>query len=142
MARPACWSVPFDQNLRFVGRSTLLADLEGRLAHTGRFTKAALVGLGGIGKTQIALELAYRTRDRAPKTSVFWVPALSRDTVRKAFVDIGRRLNVPGLEEPTADVFGLVQQRLNDDAAGQWLLVIDNADDLEMWFEPLANSGD
>jgi hypothetical protein len=85
-ARPACWSVPFDRNSRFVGHSTLLAQLDEMLAHTGRFKKAAIVGLGGIGKTQIALELAYRTKDKSPRTSVFWVAALSIDTVRKAYV--------------------------------------------------------
>jgi cell shape-determining protein MreD len=81
----ACWSVLFDRNLRFIGRSTLLAELEGRLAHTARFMKAALVGLGMISKTQTALELAFQTRDQSPMMSVFWVPVLSRDTVRKAF---------------------------------------------------------
>jgi tetratricopeptide (TPR) repeat protein len=117
-----------------------LAELEGRLAPTGRFTKAAVVGLGGIGKTQIALEVAYRMKDKSPRCSVFWVPALSLDTVRKAFVEIGRQLHVPGLEEPTTDVFGVVQQRLSHDSAGRWLLIVDNADDAEMWFEPLGGS--
>jgi tetratricopeptide (TPR) repeat protein len=138
-AKPSCWLVPFNRNPRFVGRNTLLSELAERLGHTGRFKKAAVVGLGGIGKTQIALALAYRTKDKSPNTSVFWVASLSLDSVRKAYVDIGRQLNVPGLEEPTADVFGLVQQRLSHESAGQWLLIVDNADDLDMWFEPLTN---
>ncbi len=137
--KPACWFVPFERNPRFVGRSALLAELEARLAHTGRSKKAAVVGLGGIGKTQIALELAYRTKDKSPSSHVFWVPAVTHDTVRKAFGDIGRQLNVPGLEEPSADVFSLVQQRLSHESAGQWLLIVDNADDAKMWFDPIAN---
>jgi hypothetical protein len=140
VSRLAGWSVPFERNPRFVGRSTLLAELDGCLAPTGCFTKAAVVGLGGIGKMQIALEVAYRMKDKWPRCSVFWVPALSLDTVRKAFVEIGRQLHVPGLEKPTTDVFGVVQQRLSHDSARRWLLIIDNADDAKMWFEPLGGS--
>jgi hypothetical protein len=112
----------------------LLAQLEEKLAPTGRAKKVALIGLGGIGKTQIALELAYRTRAKFAGCSIFWVPALSRESVRKAYVDIGRRLNVAGLDEPKADALGLVQQRLNSESVRQWLLILDNADDDEMWF--------
>ncbi len=137
-SRSPGWSIPFERYLRFVGRSTLLAELEGRLAHTGRFTKAAVVGLGGIGKTQMALEVAYRTKDQSPSYSVFWVPALSLDTVRKAFTDIGRQLHSPGLEEPTTDVFGIVQQRVRHESAGRWLPMVDDADDAKMWFEPFS----
>jgi hypothetical protein len=75
---PACWSVSFDRNPRFVRRSALLAELEAKLAPTGRFRKAAVAGLG---KTQIALEMAYRTWDLFADSSVIWVPALSRETV-------------------------------------------------------------
>jgi tetratricopeptide (TPR) repeat protein len=133
-APKGCWSVPFGQNPRFVGRSTLLAELETKLAPTGHAKKVALIGLGGIGKTQIALELAYRTRAKFASCSVFWVPALSRESVRKAYVDIGEKLSVAGLDEPKADVFGLVRQHLSSESAGQWLLILDNADDDEMWF--------
>ncbi len=107
----------------------------------GHLKKVAIIGLGGIGKTQIALELAHRTWDKYRGSSVFWVPALSREAVRKAFVDIGRQLNVPGLAEPEAEVFGIVQQRLSCTSTGQWLLIIDNADDAEMWFARAAADG-
>ncbi len=98
------------------------------------------MGLGGMGKTQTALELAYRTREKRPGCSVFWVPALSLETVRKAFTDIGLQLKVPGLQEPDADVLGLVQQHLCKDDAAPWLLILDNVDDTRWWFEPLASS--
>jgi hypothetical protein len=139
-AAPVCWSVPFDRNPRFVGRSTLLAELEAKLAPAGPFKKMAVVGLGGVGKTQIALELAYRTRDKFPRRSIFWVPALSVDSIRKAFLDIARQLDVPGLEEPEADLLGLVQQHLSGKSTGQWLLIVDNADDADVLSESCASN--
>jgi tetratricopeptide (TPR) repeat protein len=118
----------------------LLAELEEKLAPTGRFKKAAVFGLGGIGKTQIALELAYWTRDKFPGRSVFWAPAFSREEVRKAFIDIGRHPNVPGADSPQADVSSPIQQRLGQESAGPWLLILDNADDVEVWCQPRAGS--
>jgi hypothetical protein len=77
----------------------------------------------------------------SPSCSVFWVAAISLDTVQKAFTDLGWQLNLPDLEGPMADVFSAVQQRLSHKSARQWVLIVDNADDAEMWFEPLANDG-
>ncbi len=136
VASKTCWSVPFRRNPRFVGRSTLLAELEVKLAPT-RSVRVAICGLGGIGKTQIALELAYRTR----ASSVFWVPAQSSETVRKAYVDIGRQLNVTGIDGPKADVLRRVPQHLSRKSAGQWLLIYDGADDDELWFKRPGGGG-
>ncbi len=129
-----CWNVPFLRNQHFVGCANLLEELEASLFDTGDFAKAAVIGLGGIGKTQIALELAYRTRQRWSDCSVFWVPAVSLDTVCKAYLEIGKQLEVSGLEEEKADILGLVRQRLSLEGSGRWLFIHDNADDVDMWF--------
>ncbi len=58
---PAIWNVPYPQNALFTGREDLLTQLEATL-HTGQPTALsqpqAISGLGGIGKTQLALEYA------------------------------------------------------------------------------------
>ena len=59
-----CFTVPFERNPRFIGRESLLVDLEAKLFVGEQTTETALVRLSGIGKTQVALELAYRTRAR------------------------------------------------------------------------------
>jgi len=104
----------------------------------GYCPRIAIFGLGGVGKTQIALELAYRTRDKYPACSVFWVPATTVENVQKAYFDIGQQLQIPGLEDPKEDAKRIVQHYLNQEGAGQWLLIVDNADDIDMW---IKNSG-
>ena len=68
--------------------------------------------------------------------------ATNVENVQQAYLEIGRQLQVPGLEEDKADVKKLVQDRLSQEGAGQWLLILDNADDVDMWFEKTDGSSD
>ena len=86
-----------------------------------------------MGKTQIALELAYRTRKKYGDCSLLWVPATNVESFQQAYLNIGQQLGIPGLEEEQADVKKLVQQYLSQKKAGQWLLIFDNADDVNIW---------
>ena len=99
----------------------------------GRTQKTAVFGLGGVGKTQIALELAHRTREKYRDCSLLWVPATNVESFQQAYLNIGQQLGIPGLEEERADVKKLVQQYLSQNKAGQWLLIFDNADDVDVW---------
>jgi len=131
-----CFTVPFDRNLRFTGRESILADIEGRLFREEQTTKTAIVGLGGIGKTQLALELAYRTRAKYKNCSVFWIPATDMDSLHQAYRDVAQQLRIPGWDEEKADIKKLVQAHLSQADSRPWLLVFDNADDLGMWISP------
>ncbi|KAK7959729.1 TPR-like protein [Apiospora aurea] len=92
------------------------------------FSKNENFGLGGIGKTQVAIEAAYRVRKAHPDCSVFWVPAVDMTMFENAYREIGQALGVKGMEDDKADVKALVKAALGRDEAGQWLLIIDNAD--------------
>ena len=131
-----CFTVPFDRNPRFTGRESILADIEGRLFRGEQTTKTAIVGLGGIGKTQLALELAYRTRSKYRNCSVFWIPATDMDSLHQAYRDVAQQLRVPGWDEEKADVKKLVQAHLSQADSRPWLLIFDNADDVGMWVIP------
>jgi len=68
------WRVPFPRNEQFVGRSEDLAALHAALQQGAAvgIRPAGLTGLGGIGKTQLAVEYCYRFRDVYPG-GVFWL---------------------------------------------------------------------
>jgi superfamily II DNA or RNA helicase len=72
-SQKACWIVPLEQNMRFLGRQDDVLKLEKMISSRDQTRKVAISGLGGVGKTQIALELAYRTRKNNPECSVFWI---------------------------------------------------------------------
>jgi len=77
-------------------------------------------------------ELAYRTRDNRPNCSVFWVPATSVENIQQAYLEIARQLQIQ-VGEKMEDVVKLVQDALSQESTGQWLLILDNADDIDLW---------
>ncbi|KAK3983779.1 P-loop containing nucleoside triphosphate hydrolase protein [Cladorrhinum sp. PSN332] len=95
--------------------------------------KVAIVGLGGVGKTQVALQLAYWTKKHRPEFSVFWVPVLSKATFEQAFTAMARKLSIKSGDKDE-DLKESVRRYLSSEAAGPWLLVVDNADDGNILF--------
>jgi tetratricopeptide (TPR) repeat protein len=137
------WNVPFARNAYFTGRGQLLARLHEQLFSGQRAAltqSAALSGLGGIGKTQTAIEYAYRYRQEY--RAVLWVRADSRDTLLADYVAIARLLSLPGHEaEVQLAVVSAVKRWLQEQQG--WLLILDNADDLSRLpdFLPPLGSG-
>ncbi|RYP58955.1 hypothetical protein DL770_010316 [Monosporascus sp. CRB-9-2] len=98
--------------------------------------------LGGVGKTQLALELVYRIRAEHKNCLVIWIPATSKESLEQAYLNTAGQLNISGCKDDKADVKRLVRDYLSSDGAGQWLLVFDNADDVGMWVsKPTPESG-
>ncbi|KAK0367405.1 phosphorylase superfamily protein, partial [Colletotrichum limetticola] len=113
--------VPFGRNESFVERDSILTRLLGRIppsANRDACQRTAIVGLGGIGKTQVAVEAAYRVRDVQPDCSVFWVPAVNTVMFENAYREIGQALNIIGIEDGQADIKSLVKAALERDDAG------------------------
>ncbi|KAF4167438.1 hypothetical protein CNMCM6936_005054 [Aspergillus lentulus] len=127
-------NIPFPRNQGFVGRDEQLDKLEEMLFSPSRQHKVAITGLGGVGKTQVALEIAYRMQETRPECSIFWIPATNLEALEQACLKIAEQLALPGLEEERADARKLLKDYLCDGNAGQWLLIFDNADDISMWF--------
>ncbi|KAG9242077.1 P-loop containing nucleoside triphosphate hydrolase protein [Calycina marina] len=125
--------VPYDRNPYFTGREPQLATLEDKLSEQGQTTKLAITGLGGVGKTQLLLELVYRTRDKHANCSIIWIPATNMESLEQAYLDVAQELAIAGWEDDKANVKKLVQDYLGKESAGDWLLVFDNADDIGMW---------
>jgi hypothetical protein len=72
--------IPFSRNNRFIGYESQITELEDKLFASKQTTKIAITGPGGTGKSQLALELAYRTRQRYKNCSIFWISAGDMDS--------------------------------------------------------------
>jgi tetratricopeptide (TPR) repeat protein len=85
-------------------------------------------------KSQLALQYAHSIRDASPQTFVFWVHASTQARFEEAYRDIADRLQLPGRHDPKTDLLRLVHDWLRDETNGQWLMVIDNVDNVETFF--------
>ena len=122
--------MPFERNSNFVGRRFQLDQLTLKIRAEGCSQRIAIAGLGGVGKTQIALEIAYRIKE---DFTVFWVPATDSAAFEQEYLKIGQSLEIPGINEKEADVKQLVRDELSRDTSGRWLMVVDNADDIKLF---------
>jgi serine/threonine protein kinase/tetratricopeptide (TPR) repeat protein len=153
---PAQFYLPYHRNPYFTGRETILERLYAtlheppRLEHPGSPGRtpavAALSGMGGIGKTQLAVEYAYRFRHTY--AAILWARAETYETLFADVVAIAQQLKL--VDVHTGEAQQAVQaiqvvQAVTDWLArhGGWLLILDNIDDLSLTyrFVPLVNRG-
>ncbi|KAJ5902117.1 P-loop containing nucleoside triphosphate hydrolase protein [Penicillium taxi] len=133
-------TIPFRRDLDFVNRGTLLDQLEGRGLLPG--SRIALVGLGGVGKSQLAIEHCHRVRDRSTETWIFWIYASNKSRFEQSCREIADRAKIPGRQDPKANIFKLLHDWLQDEKH-IWILVFDNLDDDQFLHEiPLITSDD
>ena len=92
-----------------------------------------LIQLYTYRKTRVALQFARRFRVSA-KISVFWVYSSSLDRIKKAFEEIAKTVGISGYNDLGVDVLQLVKNWFEDESSGKWLLIIDNADDTEVFY--------
>jgi tetratricopeptide (TPR) repeat protein len=121
--------IPFSQNPRFVGRELQLAELEAKLFSNDQTTTTlAIVGPGGTGKSQLALEVAHRTRQSKKSCSVFWMDTSDKDSLYQSYASVAQKLCVPGWDDDQADIKQLAQRCVVEMSSRQCLLIFDNAE--------------
>ena len=123
----SAFRVPYPRNPYFTGRDDILEQLHGELTAGGAAAiSQAITGLGGVGKTQTAVEYAYRRAD--DYSYVFWVRAETEGDVVSGLAEVARRLKLREAAEP--DQNAAAEAAINWlEENGEWLLVYDNMDD-------------
>ncbi|KAL3264442.1 hypothetical protein ABHI18_000758 [Aspergillus niger] len=131
-ADPCFWMVPFTRNPGFVGREHTLSQVMERIMPLGKaHSRVALYGLGGVGKTQIAIELAHQVHEAHPDASVFWIHANSISRFQESYYNLIKECEIESPEDKQ-DNLKLVKQWLEKQCK-RWLLIIDNADQASLF---------
>ncbi|MFE9968084.1 FxSxx-COOH system tetratricopeptide repeat protein [Streptomyces sp. NPDC005525] len=127
LAMPAVWGNMPPRNLVFTGREELLINLERGLRDgPAAVLPHALHGMGGVGKSQLALEYVYR--HAAEYEVVCWIPAERTTQIQQAFVELAKRLHLPVSSEAITAVPAVLEALRTGNPYGKWLLVFDNAE--------------
>ncbi|MGH3753679.1 MAG: FxSxx-COOH system tetratricopeptide repeat protein [Pseudonocardiaceae bacterium] len=128
---PPVWNVG-PRNPGFVGRDATLGQLRERLQSGGTAVVQALHGMGGVGKTQLAIEYAYR--HAGAYDVVWWVSAEETSLISEQYAALAAELGLTPPQADTASAVGALRACLR--GQGRWLLVLDNAEsptDLRDW---------
>jgi DNA-binding SARP family transcriptional activator/tetratricopeptide (TPR) repeat protein len=130
---PATSILPYHRNVDFVGREADLLQIAaslGKVSDDGRGAVVAITGIGGLGKTQTAVELCYRYGRYFPG-GVFWLNFGEAQTVAEEVAAVGseRGLGLFGEAEQLtlADQIRRVQRAWQEPIAR--LLIFDNCED-------------
>src|SRR5271169_5008906 len=124
--------VPFEQNPRFTGRKKFLETLKEKMydkAPKKYNHRIALYGMGGIGKTQTALEYVYTEKDSYER--IYWITAVDQASMLSGYHKIAVKAGLKGLLnlKPIEIVEGVLSWLRQTQS---WLLVIDNLDDIDV----------
>ena len=138
--------VPYSRNEGFIAGDQNLSCIREKQAERkpGHHRRLAIYGLGGVGysntpwgrkrrdlltrhrKTQDVLEYIYTLKDSP--VSVFWVHAGSRARFEQDYRKLAKLVELPGCDEPKEDIRPVVKDWLESPKSGDWILVVDNAD--------------
>ncbi|MBI3697510.1 MAG: TIR domain-containing protein, partial [Acidobacteria bacterium] len=126
-ALPEIWNLPHLRNPNFTGRDDLLTALRDALA-SGRpaALTQAIHGLGGVGKTQLAVEYAYR--HAAEYSIVWWIRSEEPATLVADYAALAERLGLVAKDSANRKA-AVETARLWLSRNADWLLIFDNASD-------------
>ena len=124
------------ERVQFVGREKEIVEMHRLLhGHTAR-SIVVLHGLGGIGKTQLAIEYAIGHKDKY--TAMFWMNAKDEDSLKLSFLDVAqqilrhhpeaRMLTSVDLKGDLDAVVDAVKAWLGSSGNEHWLMIYDNYD--------------
>jgi tetratricopeptide (TPR) repeat protein len=127
---PVVWGNVPQRNKNFTGRESLLEKLRANMTSDGMaLLPHALQGLGGVGKTQLAVEYAYRFSH--DYQVVWWIPADQAALARAALASLAPRLGITGATRIEDAVSAVLDALRRGEPYRHWLLIFDNADQPE-----------
>ncbi|WP_170154145.1 FxSxx-COOH system tetratricopeptide repeat protein [Actinoplanes italicus] len=128
---PVVWNLA-RRNTAFTGRDGMLDRLRDALSNGSRVAVQALYGMGGVGKTQLALEYAHRFAD--DYDLVWWIPSEQPELIADHLAALAQdeQLRLVPPDTPTPQAVKALRDHLR--RVGRWLLIFDNAEDREDLF--------
>jgi NB-ARC domain len=133
---PPVWNVPFHPNPFFTGRDLLLAELQSRLQEPDLVARrVVLTGLGGVGKTSVAVEYVYR--QHADYDLVWCINGEQPASLLADLATLAGRLGL-ATDAPQEDQVAALRGWL--ERHQRWLLVLDNIDDPQQVADLLPRS--
>ncbi|KAK4033241.1 hypothetical protein C8A01DRAFT_50136 [Parachaetomium inaequale] len=145
------YAVPFETAYTYTERTALSMELEEkmRIRHEKASIPFAVVlhGLGGAGKSQLALDYAERYKDRY--NPILWIDATDEEAVRSSFRRCATELGLPDervekqgpVLTDTRVLAALRWLRDRTEVDDEWLVIVNNADDVSWGIQKILPKG-
>ncbi|MGW5715303.1 FxSxx-COOH system tetratricopeptide repeat protein [Amycolatopsis sp. NPDC003865] len=130
------WGIP-GRTVEFTGREGLLASLHESLQSGRPAVVHAMYGMGGVGKTTMALEYAHRFGD--DYDVAWWIPAEDPDLIAGRLADLARTLDLASEQDSANAALARLHGALR--TRNHWLLIFDNAEDAKS-LQPFLPGGE
>ncbi|KAE8396148.1 hypothetical protein BDV23DRAFT_168402 [Aspergillus alliaceus] len=114
---PVLDHIPFERNWKFIDCEKKISKVQELVKQEKGPSRIVIYGLGRIDKTDVTLELVYRTQEKDFSRSIFWIPCTSYEHMKPAET-----------KEHGRSYF-------SQKSTGKWLLVFDYADNIDMWIK-------
>ncbi|MEU3791502.1 FxSxx-COOH system tetratricopeptide repeat protein [Streptomyces fructofermentans] len=136
---PRLWGSVPQRNRNFTGREDLLEQLNRRLTDgVTAVLPEALHGMGGVGKSQIAIEHVYR-RSRDYRL-IWWIPSEQTNLIVQSLIELGEQMGLRAGADRSAVPAVLEALRVGEPYSN-WLLVFDNAENPQEVRQFFPNDG-
>jgi len=117
-------NIPFPENPNFTGRTKILEELAKAPSSSPQIF--ALIGLGGMGKTQVALKHIFDHRD--DYMYIWWLRSEEPAVLAGDYARMAKDLNLPAKDfQDLSEVAVAVRRWLEGPQDSRWLMVFDNA---------------
>ncbi|MEU9347047.1 FxSxx-COOH system tetratricopeptide repeat protein [Streptomyces sp. NPDC048278] len=128
---PVVWGNVPPNNPNFTGREELLTQVHEQLltGDTSAVLPHTLHGMGGVGKSQIAIEYVYR--HTAEYDVIWWIPSEQPTMILTALTELAHRLGLNVGTEANRAVPAVREALRRGEPYDRWLLVFDNAENVE-----------
>ncbi|KAB5583449.1 P-loop containing nucleoside triphosphate hydrolase protein [Coniochaeta sp. 2T2.1] len=139
-----CIVLPRASDNRFFDRTEIFEEVDSRLQRfkpVKEFCSVALHGLGGVGKSEIALQYAHsRSKEY---DAVLWVLSENLNALETSFTDLCLKLGLKGAQEKNNAVNKVILKTWLQKTTKKWLIIFDNAWSQQLLWEywPVANRG-
>src|SRR4051812_49074348 len=134
----------FSEATQFVAREKELSKMHELLQDYRSRSYVVLHGLGGIGKTQLAITYARRHKEKY--TAIFWLNANDEDSLKQSFRDVAQQvlrhhpstsvLSSVDEDKDLNQVVSLIKGWLDLSQNTRWLMIYDNLDNLKAFRNP------
>ncbi|EXF75842.1 hypothetical protein CFIO01_07877 [Colletotrichum fioriniae PJ7] len=133
-AKLPCYVLPTASTNRFFNRDEVIEEIDHQLGEQriDGLRSLALYGMGGVGKSHVALKYIEKKKAEKGLTAIFWVHAENIISFQQSFTDIALRLDLPGAQRTLHDENRLIVKDWLQQTECKWLIVYDNVESFDL----------